>query len=876
MVGFETKKSMLQHDNVDMSSRSLKVGQKNLLANNHYDWRSTNVDEHHDKRDFLVTSVKDTTPEKNRWARAKEWLSHRNEPDSKYLLKSKYSLPMDQDSKIAIIQPKVASPITINSPLAKKGDTYFANVKLQFGSDCDGSISTIPLKPWRREKKNNLNNEFQVQFDHIISSLDAKKASPGAIDKKLVEPTGDEILTLSPIRALFGRSIAKVSRNVADSANYLQQNEGAWVKVGTMSTHVASVRMQFNENFFNIMGTPQTSDIILEESRTHQVATISKSLSADSPIVIDLYESTQRKDTPTPHQNNECVKKDSKMEVDNSNDIGQLKLFFSDDSVQMDNIPAQEVPTEVNPYQLQLIPERPMFPSLRRGTDSQVFEIKESALMLPLRSAAMVLVLHSRLPHFEQTQRYIRFKEIYISRAAMSDYYLPSLLLFNKNDQVFSSALVSYDSSPPMISRSSSHLPEKPISLRGIQTINFTEHTTLFVILFSTSILIGYLAILVTRRLITMMNQWRDRRVGLYIARLEARAVESMVLGNFSKAIRLLEKGIKYILSRAGDQRLNDCAGFRHLLGKALASEGKFSAAEETFRKVKHFYEEAISDDLYLARILEDLGMVLQSQENRQDEAYELLSRALKMYEKEMMLTVIVLGSENEECDGASYHAQVYSARLMGDAIASADASFVAEVSCLPSQLPCYHLNALEVDDDNLRIECEKAVIELEAMLMPPTASEVQEIMMPHSATSIARRIDVARVRLEMGLVLEASGQLDDAVMIIEESYDIFVELSSDCDRVASLSKEKNVVSSFIEQVQMKLLDFENMFVCEEDERCTVETSFKASIEAGMISDMTYECDIVQNNPLFTPVKREHTGDSEKTDGGSPDTVMIF
>ena len=856
---------------IDFSSTYLKFGRSNLLAKDHPKWRSTNIDRHDDERDFLVTSVKDTTPEKNRWHRARDFLSQNYNRD-RVIAHHTVPTPVDQNSKDSISQLKVASPITISSPLARRGATFYTNIKLQFGDKSNDSTDSEPLKPWKRMIKKNPHSEFKVQFDKIISSLDAKESSRITTDKTLVEPTGDVLLSTRdvPNRTLFGLFNPVKSRSVTNEANYLQQNEGAWVKVGTMNTHVASVRMQFNQNFFDSMGIPQTSDVLLNQARAVKVAAISKSFSTDSLI-------PNINDSSAIRQKNKCVDNDSKMDAINADINGQRSIHNSDQS---NHAPAREVASEVNPnpYQLQVITKRPTLPPMRKSTyQSQVFPLRKSGLASPLRSTAMALVLHSGLPHFELTQRYRRFKEIYIPAVTRNDIYFPSQLFQKSNEKSYSSALVPYKSYSLVGLEQNALVLREPTSLQAMQMINSTEHTTLLVILFSTAILIGYLAILVTRRLIVMMNHWRKRRVTLYIARLEARAVESMVKGKFDKAIRLLEKGIKFILSQPGDQQLFDCAGFRHLLGKALASEGKFVAAEDAFRSVKLFYEEMISDDLYLARILEDLAMALQSQSqvDRQDEAYDLLSRALKMYEKEMMLAVIVIDSQSDTCDGASYHAQVYSARLMGDAVASADASYITEASCLSSNLSCSPVILPEGDDSYLGVECDRAVAELEAMLLPPTAVKVQETAMPHSAASIARRIDVARVRFEIGLVLEASGQLDDAAMIIEEAYNIFIEISTDCDRKALFCNEKNIVGSFIEQVQQKLLDLENMCLEEESDWETEEKLIKEPIDVGMMSDMTYECDIVSKNLQFTPMKRDTSRDSEK-EGGSPDTVMIF
>ena len=116
-MGVEAKTPMQKQ--VDLSSTHLKFGQSNLLANDRPEWRSTNIDRHDDKRDFLVTSVKDTTPEKSRWHRTREFLSQNHNGER---IIAHHSVPSSafQIRKDSIDQLKVAPPITISSPLDRK------------------------------------------------------------------------------------------------------------------------------------------------------------------------------------------------------------------------------------------------------------------------------------------------------------------------------------------------------------------------------------------------------------------------------------------------------------------------------------------------------------------------------------------------------------------------------------------------------------------------------------------------------------------------------------------------------------------------------------------------------------------------------------
>jgi tetratricopeptide (TPR) repeat protein len=383
------------------------------------------------------------------------------------------------------------------------------------------------------------------------------------------------------------------------------------------------------------------------------------------------------------------------------------------------------------------------------------------------------------------------------------------------------------------------------------------EHITLTISLLTTTCFLGYLVMVFIRRSAAFLTEWQRRRVSMYILRLETEAIEHMVKGQFALAIAALNAGVKYILTLDGDSIRLDSAGFRHLLGKALIAHGDYTAAEEAIRTVVAYYESLSADDLHLAKVLEDLGMALQSQgEGHQDEAYNLLMRALKIYEREMMLAVLALGKEGGAFYGVTYHAQVYSARLLGDAIASADAILSAEACAAEvCNSKCIFLtNSSLVDQE--RDECVKAMEELDVMLAAPTAAQVTEVKIPHTSTSIARRIDVARVRFEMGLVFELSQQYEDALVIIEEALEVFVELHTDCATQEKFADEVDHIGSFIYIIKRKIVDLENLL----------------PKEFGVVEVEEFESELAKNESAHqTPMK----GEQEKTDRGSPDTVVF-
>jgi tetratricopeptide (TPR) repeat protein len=382
------------------------------------------------------------------------------------------------------------------------------------------------------------------------------------------------------------------------------------------------------------------------------------------------------------------------------------------------------------------------------------------------------------------------------------------------------------------------------------------EHITLTISLLTTTCFLGYLVMVFIRRSAAILTEWQRRRVSMYIVRLETEAIEHMVKGQFALAIAALNVGVKYILTLDGDSLRLDSAGFRHLLGKALIAHGDYTAAEEAIRTVVEYYESLSADDLHLAKVLEDLGMALQSQgEGHQDEAYNLLMRALKIYEREMMLAVLALGKEGGAFYGVTYHAQVYSARLLGDAIASADSILAAEACAAEvcSSKCIFLTNSSHADEE--RDECVRAMEELDAMLAAPTAVQVTDVKIPHTATSIARRIDVARVRFEMGLVFELSQQYEDALVIIEEALEVFVELHADCSAQEKFADEVDHIGSFIYIINRKIVDLENLLPKEFGVEVEVE-----EFEAELAKD-THQ----------TPMK----GEQEKADRGSPDTVVF-
>lgn len=344
------------------------------------------------------------------------------------------------------------------------------------------------------------------------------------------------------------------------------------------------------------------------------------------------------------------------------------------------------------------------------------------------------------------------------------------------------------------------------------------EHTALLVILTLTSCVMGYIFLILIRRTVASVRQWQRQRINLRISDLESRAVQLMTHGEYGKAITLLHAGLKYVLSVDGKQLHVNSAGFKHLLGRALNAQGDYCAAEKTFRSLISHYEEIASDDLHLGKLLEDLGMSLLYQGQMQlEEAYEYLTRALKIFETEMMLALRSLGSEEGSFYGVSYHAQVYSARLIGDAIASVDADCAveADATSLPKSEEC--ISSCAGKDDFDLDECERAVAELDALLAAPVAVEVCPVKIPHSMNSILRQIDVARVRFEMGLVLELSERYEDAIMVIEEAHEMLSELTAEFNGETEFVAEVNHINA-LSLVMLKKTVFLERFLAVKDE----------------------------------------------------------
>ena len=344
------------------------------------------------------------------------------------------------------------------------------------------------------------------------------------------------------------------------------------------------------------------------------------------------------------------------------------------------------------------------------------------------------------------------------------------------------------------------------------------EHTALLVILALTSCVMGYIFLILIRRTVASVRQWQRQRINLRISDLESRAVQLMTHGEYGKAITVLHAGLKYVISVDGKQLHVNSAGFKHLLGRALSAQGDYSAAEKAFRSLISYYEEIASNDLHLGKLLEDLGMSLLYQgQMQQEEAYEYLTRALKIFETEMMLALRSLGNEEGSFYGVSYHAQVYSARLIGDAIASVDADCAveADATSLPKSEEYLPLCA-DKDDFDLD-ECERAVAELDALLAAPVAVEVCPVNIPHSMNSILRQVDVARVRFEMGLVLELSERYEDAIMVIEEAHEMLSELTAEFSGETEFVAEVNHINA-LSLVMLKKMVFLERFLAVKDD----------------------------------------------------------
>ena len=384
------------------------------------------------------------------------------------------------------------------------------------------------------------------------------------------------------------------------------------------------------------------------------------------------------------------------------------------------------------------------------------------------------------------------------------------------------------------------------------------EHAALLVLLVSTSCFIGYIFYTLARRTVTSVRQWQRQRINLRISDLEFRAVQLMVDGEYGKAITALNAGLKYVVSVDGKQLHINSAGFKHLLGKALLGQEDYSAAEKTIRSLVSYYESIATDDLHLAKLLEDLAMSLLYQGRReQEEAYGYLTRSLKIYETEMMLALRALGTEEGSFYGVNYHAQVYSARLVEDAIAGADVSCAIEADA--TSLPdCPEVFASCESKDEVELgECERAVAELDALLAAPVAIEVFSVKIPHSLDSISRQIDVSRVRYEMGLVLELSERYEDAMMVIEEAHEVLAELTADISCVTEFAGEVSHIASLSLVMLKKIVFLERFLVVRDDSH-------------GLISDG----DRAQTGKVLeTPPKRVRSTDKSYRE--SPDTVIF-
>jgi tetratricopeptide (TPR) repeat protein len=384
------------------------------------------------------------------------------------------------------------------------------------------------------------------------------------------------------------------------------------------------------------------------------------------------------------------------------------------------------------------------------------------------------------------------------------------------------------------------------------------EHAALLVLLVSTSCFIGYIFCTLARRTVTSVRQWQRQRINLRISDLEFRAVQLMVDGEYGKAITALNAGLKYIVSVDGKQLHINSAGFKHLLGKALLGQEDYSAAEKTIRSLVSYYEGIATDDLHLAKLLEDLAMSLLYQGRReQEEAYGYLTRSLKIYETEMMLALRALGTEEGSFYGVNYHAQVYSARLIEDAIAGADVSCAIEADA--TSLPdCPEVFASCESKEEVELgECERAVAELDALLAAPVAIEVFSVKIPHSLESISRQIDVSRVRYEMGMVLELSERYEDAMMVIEEAHEVLAELTADISGVTEFAGEVSHIASLSLVMLKKIVFLERFLVVRDDSHGLISNGDRA--QTGKV--------------LETPPKRVRSTDKSYRE--SPDTVIF-
>ena len=874
---------------------NLMIGKKNSLAVYSEDWRHSGKMPDGDITQFLVSSVPVPAIESHGWDRVfplKERMLERYRAEHKLIAK-----------------PNSASSAFMNSRTSVKGVTHYASVTLQF----DGMeivdknfLPTLSNGSWNRNSahQNSLRaasspagNEAALT-PNKFSILDAPH---DAVMRSSSKSSGDMLLIGKSPLTSFGRpkvaaALVAYGGGKENSPPNYQQNEGAWVKIGKMDSHVASMRLQFSEEYASSIG--ETAGF-LRDQRAERLREVLKTLPSyadeserkavtaiaeeNVPAAMDSIASSGNQ------YNSNFLKEDMHITAVDENDIeigkkGQVrsnnvdegKKISASDQIGIMNV---DFSTEESVPDLTLILLEGQLEVEVEVDDVNALEDEVTSFLTSLYSTEMhvlqsadeIFVKDSYEPESESAIALAKVTEdvqLISSSSAVqsmmlpycsvsSPYFSPSnsaegsteVSLFErvrgKTSSSIVESLVLVPHRTPNNAFDKDHVLSNKFGAVG-------EHTTLLIILISTTCVLGYLFFVVLRRSRAIISIWRERRVRMHISGMESQAVHFMMQGEYSKAVDVLSSGVKYIVSIDGEELKVNSAGFKHLLGKALIASGEFSAAESLIRSVAAYYEEIELDDLHLARVLEDLAMALQSQgDGRQDEAYGYLTRALKIYEREMMMSVLDLGGEGEAFYGVAYHAQVYSARLMGDAIASADVGAVAEASAVVvHSVQCAFFP--HASDDVERSECKRAVAELEALLAAPRAVEVEEQKIPHTAASIARRIDVARVRYEMGLLFELSEQFEDALLVIEESLDVFTELEADCCGLAHFAVEAEHIGVFTALLQKKVMELEGYF--KDDALCSSEIE-----------------EIVQS-AHSTPKKDQK---EISNDRGSPDTVAF-
>ena len=899
--GIGTTSSTIQTDRHRESASNLQLGSKKLIVEDHLNWKKLNIDDQVNRVDLLLASLITISPDRNIWDNAKHWLLQKFDriegaspvpfEYSEIDLRSKNESPTKRAEQIDV-EPFISS----RGSMSNIDGNFSPYINFRYPSSNNTIFSNLPLNLWKREIKvgggQHPMEEFQKQFDHMIFSLDTIDLAEITGKEASMNPTGNRLLLGIPIRSLFGYPRKAVGNELVQNILTLrnQQNEGAWFKIGGMSHHVASIRLQFNDDFFTSVGEQPTTEASRVQRRELEVAAIARPLLPTSPFTLKYVDNSIMPEAGD-------INKDeieSKMEIevrtvlsaDDEIDIVYLGEASSAECtktatcIQINLIPMEdfvhyyflspEMVQTASTYQQQITYSISELSGSRgKSAQSDPFVITRAAMKSPQQNASVALIPLCGFGHYMRSQYYI-MHHVFVPRAhgvGLSTCPLPIVttnMLYSTGLVLFSSCrFVVPDSCSPVLG------PERSTKTAGVlRTVNFTEHTTLLILLLSTCTFMAYLFIVVANSMMSAIHTCRKARMINNIARLEARAVECMIQGDFPEAVRLLEEGIRYISSRAGDQHKMDKAGFRHLLGKALMSEGNNLKAEVTLRKVLHTYVGIECGGLHVARILEDLGIALYNLQNRQCDAYQLLSKALNIYEKEMMLTVIAVSGESE-CAGVNYHAQVYKSRLMGDAIANAEVACTSVVH-IQTQSPLAHQLRPESNVSFLDSECHSAVAELVAMLAPPTAVEVCGTPMPHSLASISRRIDVARVRLEMGQVLESSDQLEDAAVMMEEALDIFLELQADCTSDIVYGKDAAIIPAFITVIESKLFSLQNIFGNE-----LVEDDVEIFAAFPNQREVLFKTYSLSNKMCFTPVKGDDVRACfNKIDGGSPDTVI--